>query len=343
MRSGVVPIIKPPGITSQQAVSIFRRLTGVLKAGHTGTLDPAAVGVLVICYGAATRLVEYADRYPKRYRAEMTFGWSTDTQDSTGATLQVTPEFEVTYNQLDEVLGQFVGEIEQVPPMVSAVKQGGVRLYKLARRGESVEREGRVVTIHSISRVVTTDPGGSPQSPSITFGSRVMIDVECSSGTYIRTLCEDIGVRLGIGAHMSYLVRLATSGFDVSDAVTLEEVPLLSAWCEDGASRHAASDSEPDFACSHPATGRPPFGMECLVRGFPRVRCLPDEDRLINNGAVPHRLSGRLIEKLIEGSACDHVLILSSVGRLAAVGRVSHNAGRAEILLEKVIPAEEQP
>ncbi|NLU40871.1 MAG: tRNA pseudouridine(55) synthase TruB [Firmicutes bacterium] len=357
MDSGAVPIIKPPGITSQRVVSLFRRLTGVQKAGHTGTLDPAAVGVVVVCFGTATRLVEFTDIYPKRYRAELTFGWSTDTQDSTGSTKAVTPQFELDPARVDEVLEEFVGQIEQVPPMMSALKQSGVRLYKLARQGVSVERQPRTVTVYSLKRFSpTSGRSGQESCDRITFGSRVMLDVECSSGTYVRTLCEDIGARLGVQAHMSYLVRLAASGFTLEDSVALEELADLPAWGE--GARLCRSGMRPM------SVGGPPFPPEHLVRDLPRIHCRPDEDRLIANGVVPHRLSESVVEQTVESSveqvsepaakrvsksvveragassASGRVAIYMSSGQLAAVGRVVGRAGRSVIQLEKVVASQ---
>jgi tRNA pseudouridine55 synthase len=333
MDSGAVPILKPPGITSHRVVSLFRRLTGVRKAGHTGTLDPAAVGVIVICFGAATRLVEFTDVYPKRYRAELTFGWSTDTQDSTGSTKAVTSQFELDPARVDEVLEEFVGAIEQVPPMMSAVKQGGVPLYKLARRGCSVEREPRAVTIFSLKRFSPTPAWRDREDRDrISFGSRVMLDVECSSGTYVRTLCQDIGARLGVPAHMSYLVRMAASGFTLEDSVALEELADLPPWGE------GTSLSGSNLRRS-PASG-PPFPPEYLVRHLPKLHCRADEDRLIANGVVPHRLSGALSEQNFGSPESGRVAIYMSSGRLAAVGRVVDGPGRSVIRLERVVASQ---
>ena len=329
MQSGVVPIIKPPGLTSQQVVSIFRRLTGVKKAGHTGTLDPAASGLLVVCFGEATRLIEYADRYPKRYRAEITLGWSTDTQDSTGTVTCETRDFRIGLDEFDDILNQFVGEIEQIPPMVSAIKHGGVRLYELARRGETVKRRPRRITIYSLKRFCPDQADGSSDSGELTFGSTVMFDVECSSGTYVRTLCEDIGARLGVQANMSYLVRLAASGFTLDDAVTLEEVPTLPQWsCINQGCRR-------EIAYSKPA-GPPPFPMEYLVRDLPRVTCLPREDRLVANGVVPHRLSNSVAELDVQRPGDNLLSIFLSTGDLGAIGRIRSDRGLPQIALEKV-------
>ena len=253
--------------------------------------------------------------------------------DSTGSTKAVTPRFELDSARLDAVLEQFVGRIEQVPPMMSALKQGGVRLYKLARRGCSVERQPRTVTIYSLKRFFSTPAQRLEQNCNrIAFGSRVMLDVECSSGTYVRTLCEDIGARLGVQAHMSYLARLAASGFTLEDSVALEELADLPPWGE--GTRLAGLGLRPGPA------GGPPFPPEHLVRDLPKVNCRPDEDRLIANGVVPHRLSGPVIEHAAESSASGRVAIYMSSGRLAAVGRVVRGPVRSVIQLEKVVASQ---
>jgi len=333
MLSGVVPIIKPPGLTSQQAVSIFRKLAGVRKAGHTGTLDPPASGLLVVCFGQATKLIEYVDKYPKKYRAEITLGWSTDTQDSTGRVVREFRDFRIEPDEFDAVLSQFVGQIEQTPPMVSAVKHAGVRLYELARRGETVNRSARPVTIYSLSRFKPDSSDKSSISETLTFGSSVMLDIECSSGTYIRTLCEDIGVRLGVPAHMSYLVRLATSGFTLEDAVTLEEVEQLPPWGGDGQRlRSTPRDRQ--------LSGGPPFPMSYLIRHMPKLHCLPHEDRLISNGVVPKRLCRLVAANGVEETTDDLFSIFLSSGELGAIARVSRARRAPRLVLEKVMTPE---
>lgn len=219
---GLLNLIKPPGMTSHDVVAVVRRALGVRKVGHTGTLDPGVAGVLPICVGRATRLAEFIAGEDKAYRAEITFGISTDTQDSFGRVLSQSDASHIRRGDLAYMLTRFHGEIMQVPPMVSAVKVGGERLYDLHRRGVEVERAARPITIHSL-RLLDFRPGSHP----IAF-----VDVTCSKGTYIRTLAHDLGAKLGVGAHLSHLVRTRSGPFALAGAATLEELldgraPLL--------------------------------------------------------------------------------------------------------------------
>jgi tRNA pseudouridine55 synthase len=213
---GVLNLLKPPGMTSSNAVVDVRRLLCQKSVGHAGTLDPGAAGVLPICVGKATRLFNYLMEKEKEYRAEITFGIATDTLDSYGIITEKT-ETNVTNEQLLSVLPQFLGEQEQLPPMYSAIKQKGKKLYELARKGETVDLTGkeRRVTIHALTLVDQT----GPQS--------FLIDIRCSKGTYIRTLCEDIGKALSVPAYMSFLLRTRSGRFAVGDAVTIAELSAL--------------------------------------------------------------------------------------------------------------------
>ncbi|MGH3442481.1 MAG: tRNA pseudouridine(55) synthase TruB [Nitriliruptorales bacterium] len=211
---GVLVIDKPAGVGSTDVVRVLRRVARMRKVGHTGTLDPEATGVLVVCLGRATRLVRFLQEGRKVYRAEMVLGRTTTTQDAAGEVVEERSAAGVDEGRLCEVLGTFVGRIQQVPPMVSAVKVGGERLYEKARRGETVEREPRDVEIHDLV-LESFEPGEL---------ARVRFDVTCSSGTYVRTLAHDIGERLGCGASLSALRRLGNGGFTIDDAVTLEEL-----------------------------------------------------------------------------------------------------------------------
>jgi len=220
--NGVLNLMKPPGMTSHDVVYAVRRALGVKKVGHTGTLDPGVAGVLPICVGQATRLAEFIAGEDKAYRAEITFGITTDTQDSFGEETGRTDASHLTRGDLAYQLPRFSGPIMQVPPMVSAVKVGGRRLYELAREGVEVERSARPVTIHKL-QLLDFRPGPHPVA---------FVDVACSKGTYIRTLAVDIGAALGVGAHMSYLVRTRSGPFTLEQANTLEELregkaPLL--------------------------------------------------------------------------------------------------------------------
>jgi tRNA pseudouridine55 synthase len=212
--SGVLNLDKPSGPTSHDMVARVRRLFGTRRVGHAGTLDPAATGVLVVLLGVATRLAEYVTDLPKRYEAEILFGRRTDTQDSTGMLLSECDTSFLTASAVRAAMEPLRGDILQVPPMVSAVKIGGKRLYELARRGETVERVPRPVTVYEL-RLEEFLSGSA---------ARGQLSVCCSSGTYVRTLCADLGEALGCGAVMGNLRRTAIGAFRVSEAVSLEQV-----------------------------------------------------------------------------------------------------------------------
>lgn len=215
---GVLGIWKPAGWTSHDVVAKARRLLGVRRIGHTGTLDPAVTGVLPICIGRATRLVEYLQEMPKTYEATMRFGLATDTEDVSGTVTAEADASHLTEARMREAVHAFTGDIWQVPPMVSAVKVNGKRLYELARQGVTVERQPRRVTVHDVKVLAVT--AGSPR-PEIRFS------VRCSKGTYIRTLCSDIGRMLDVPAVMVSLIRTVSAGLAREDCVTLEEIPAL--------------------------------------------------------------------------------------------------------------------
>jgi tRNA pseudouridine55 synthase len=208
--SGILNIDKPAGMTSHDIVDRVRQISGQRRVGHAGTLDPAATGVLVVCLGQATRLAEYLMASAKTYRAQICLGVSTDTHDTDGQTT-ATAEVPVCEEEVRGALTSFVGSIQQVPPMYSALKHEGVPLYKLARRGVTVEREPRSVEIHHIE-LINWNP------PLLTIG------VKCSPGTYIRALARDLGQKLGCGAHLQSLTRLASGQFTLEKAVGLDEL-----------------------------------------------------------------------------------------------------------------------
>lgn len=210
----VVNVRKANGPTSHDVVNQVRRVFGLKRVGHAGTLDPMATGVLVVCLGKATRIVEYLVGAPKEYRARIVLGLTTDSQDSTGAVLEERDASFVTRDMFDSAVAAFVGEIEQVPPMISALKHEGKPLYKLARAGKTVERQPRKVTIYS-AVVLGFEPGERAEGE---------IRIVCSSGTYIRTICADIGERLGCGANMSELDRTKVGRFLIEDSVTIEQL-----------------------------------------------------------------------------------------------------------------------
>lgn len=208
--TGIILIDKPKGITSFGAVARVRCICGEKKCGHTGTLDPMATGLLTVMLGGATRFSELLPSHDKAYRAEFRLGTVTDTLDITGKVLETRP---VSANaaQVAAALAEFVGEIEQLPPMYSAVSVNGKRLYDLARQGVEVEREPRRVTVYSAEILEANESAGE-----------YAVSVECSSGTYIRTLISDLGEKLGCGAVLTELRRTAANGFKIDSAVTLE-------------------------------------------------------------------------------------------------------------------------
>lgn len=216
--NGILVIQKPPGMTSHDVVATVRKLLGQRRVGHTGTLDPDVAGVLVLCLGSATRLVAYMEEHIKGYRGELWLGRSTDTQDASGKILEEDRGFTLTDADLERAFGVFRGEIQQIPPMVSALKHKGQRLYALARQGKVVERKPRQVEIIQLSFV------GEWRKGLWHFGDTVYFDVVCSKGTYIRTLCQDIGSYLGVPAHMSFLERTKVGPWSFVDAITLEEL-----------------------------------------------------------------------------------------------------------------------
>lgn len=208
--NGILIIDKPTGWTSHDVVARLRTLLKQRRVGHGGTLDPLATGVLPVFIGRATRAVAFCEDYDKSYTARLALGLVTDTQDITGEVLSKSDPGPITLSDIEAVLPRFRGEILQTPPMYSAIKVGGKKLYELARKGIEMERPPRPVTIHALS--VRQDEEG------------FVLDVTCSKGTYIRTLCHDIGQALGCGAAMSALRRTRVGPFTLEDAVTLEAV-----------------------------------------------------------------------------------------------------------------------
>lgn len=214
---GFLNVNKPPGMTSHDVVAKIRRGLGVKKVGHAGTLDPLATGVLVVCLGAATRLSEYVMDSTKRYRARLCLGITTDTYDAEGEILRQRDSTHITQADVEAALAAFTGEIDQIPPMYSAIKHGGRKLYELARAGETIEREARRIQIDAL--VV-----GEWSPPYF------MLDVTCSAGTYIRSLAYDLGEALGVGAHLAGLIRVASGRFTLENAAGLENLLSTSDW-----------------------------------------------------------------------------------------------------------------
>jgi tRNA pseudouridine55 synthase len=209
--SGALVVDKPVGMTSHDVVQAIRNGTGLRRAGHTGTLDPRASGVLVILVGPAVRLSEYVSASDKRYQAIIRLGGTTDTFDAEGKFTPSKDPLNVTEAEFEEALKTFVGEIEQVPPAYSAVKVGGRKAYEMARKGEEVELEPRKITVHHLEVLEWTPP-------------EVVIDVHCSSGTYVRSLANDLGQKLGCGAYLVGLRRTKSGKFTLRDATPLRKL-----------------------------------------------------------------------------------------------------------------------
>ena len=213
MHDGLVVVDKPAGCTSHDVVATLRRIYAQRRVGHAGTLDPDATGVLLVGLGRVTRLLRYLQDRPKVYRGDVVFGVATSTLDASGAVLDRRP-LPVTREQVEAAAGRFVGDLQQVPPMVSALRVGGRRLHDLARRGEEVERAPRAVHVERLE-VEAFQPGPYPVATVV---------VECSAGTYVRSLAADLGAALGGCAHLDALRRLAVGSFDLDEAQPLEAV-----------------------------------------------------------------------------------------------------------------------
>jgi len=273
--SGVLVVDKPIGLTSHDVVQIIRRGTGIRRAGHTGTLDPRASGVLVILIGPAVRLSEYVSASDKRYQATIQLGRSTDTYDSEGTVTSATPVENISEEQFDEILQGYVGEIEQVPPPYSAVKVKGKKAYEMARKGKPVDLEPRIINVFNLEILEWAPP-------------EVVIDVYCSSGTYVRSLANDLGDSLGTGAHLIGLRRTKSGQFTLRDAVPLRRLK-------------ESFDAGDWYQFLIPAAD--------ALGDWPMIELNPDEVELVRHG---HRIPA-------EPDASDWVRGLSQQGDLVAL------------------------
>ncbi|QXM06101.1 tRNA pseudouridine(55) synthase TruB [Crassaminicella indica] len=210
---GIINILKPPNMTSHDVVYAVRKILKTKKVGHTGTLDPMAAGVLPICVGSATKISTYLLNDKKKYRCEMVLGHNTDTQDRWGKIINTRP-VKVNKKDIMDAFDAFKGEVYQIPPMYSALKHKGKKLYELAREGKEIHREPRKIFIYELD-IIHMD------------GNVILFDVLCSKGTYVRTLCEDIGNYLNCGAYMSFLLRTKSGKFKLNDSITLETLVNL--------------------------------------------------------------------------------------------------------------------
>lgn len=290
LAAGILVIDKPSGMTSHDVVDAVRARLRTKKVGHAGTLDPKATGLLIVGVGAATRFLTYAQHGPKKYRATARFGSATSTHDAWGEVVASKDCGGLDEARLKTALVQFTGDIEQVPPMVSALKAKGERLYVKARRGEEVERAARAVTVHELNLIALRIAAEPPEAD---------LEIVCSGGTYVRTLIHDIGNALDCCAHMSALRRIETGGFTEADAVALDDVspdvlrPLVDAVRE---LRRVALNDDAAALVSH---GRPlPVRDEGIADGEPVA--LTSGDHLV---AVYERAGDRLVADRVVGSA----------------------------------------
>ena len=267
MYDGIINVYKEKGFTSFDVVAKMRGILGQRKVGHTGTLDPAAEGVLPVCAGKGTRLCDMLTDHDKTYRATMLLGVVTDTQDTTGAILEEKDASHLTEEEVREAIMSFVGDYDQIPPMYSALKVDGKKLYELAREGKVIERKARPVTIHEI----VIESMNLPE---------VVMSVSCSKGTYIRTLCNDIGEKLAVGGCMKELLRTKVGRFVLEETLTLADLQKLK---EEGRLEEAV------------------FPLEAVFAELPEIRATEEGlDKLLRNGN-PFRYKG--IETVSEGDA----------------------------------------
>jgi len=216
---GILVINKPSGMTSHDVVAELRWILKEKSIGHTGTLDPDATGVLVICIGKATKIIQFLDDSEKIYEGTIVFGIQTDSMDASGQIIKISDSSGLTCDEIDRVFASFVGEILQTPPMVSAIKVGGERLYKLARQGKIIDREARKINIFEFELAKFYKEYFDDK-----IFSKADFLVKCSRGTYIRALASDIGEKLGCGAHLSRLVRAKSGDFSLKDSIELDDI-----------------------------------------------------------------------------------------------------------------------
>lgn len=257
---GILILDKPGGMTSNAALQTVKRLYAAAKAGHTGSLDPLATGVLPICFGEATKFSQYLLDADKIYRSTFVFGVTTASGDSDGEVLERADSSQLTQSAVEAALAQFRGEIEQVPSMFSAIKKDGQPLYKLARQGIEVERAARTVTIHEL-RIEAFRPARAASQGEGSLDAEVDVWIHCSKGTYVRSIAEDLGKVLGCGAHVSRLRRVQSGPFAEADSVTLTTLEALRA-------REAFLEMDALLRASDMALGELPTVVLAEAAGF---------------------------------------------------------------------------
>ena len=291
--NAVINLNKPEGITSQQAVTRVKRLLGARKAGHAGTLDPLATGVLLVCLGEATKISRFLMDNDKEYLARMKLGERTETLDADGAVIETRAVPDLSADDIAEAAGAFTGRIAQHPPMYSAIKHKGTPLYALARKGLSVERSARHVDIHRITVTAVHLP-------------YIDLSISCSKGTYIRSLCDDLGVRLGTVAHLTSLVRTGVGAFTIAHAASLDQIS------PDGWD----SGTHP-YLCT----------IDVALVGFGEIIVSESDYRNLRNG-VPVRA-----EHLAESASHPFVKLKTETGELFGIGRIES----AKIVIERML------
>ena len=294
----IINLDKPKGITSHQAVKRVMRIAGMKKAGHAGTLDPLATGVLLVCVGEGTKAARFLSDLDKEYAAVVKLGEKTDTFDSEGKVLEKSEGFSCEKEEIERILPRFVGEIEQTPPMFSAVKMGGKPLYKLARKGITVERQKRTVIVRRIELTAFDLPY---------FEMRV----SCSKGTYIRSLCNDIGEALGTGAHMTGLTRTRIGDFRIEDSMTMTDL------------EQSVRDGVPGDAGNYE---RSVFSVDDALDHLRWILLTDTEFKRAKNG-LPSECPDR---SFVPG---EYVRLKDPSGSLFAIGRVTHGFIKIERVL----------
>jgi tRNA pseudouridine55 synthase len=297
--NGILIIDKPVGFTSHDVVAKLRKILKTKRIGHTGTLDPFATGVLVMLVGKATRLAQFLDKDQKAYEATLEFGFQTDTGDRTGLPISdlrlPIEEISEILNKTkwDETFSSFRGEISQIPPMYSAKKVDGKKLYELAREGVEIERQPVNLTIHELELLEKTE-----NQPT-----EIKIHVSCSAGTYIRTLAEDIGKKIGLGCHLSALRRVSAGKFGIAKAITLDHLESI---VEFGELKSVL------------------FSMNTAISHIPEMKLSPENVKKIENGS---KLDSTIED--LEGN----VRLIDDSGNLVAIGFCEYNIVQPKIVL----------